>query len=302
MGSLTAVYTLTSDPDWKSKYDITIYQMGWRLGGKGASGRNGSPAENGLVSQRIEEHGLHLWFGFYDNAFDLIQQCYKDNNRPPGSPLATWEEAFTGYDSICPGGKDRREWLHWPFTVPSNGLTPGIGDGVPTKGEYIYKLLEWMKGNHDAFQTQKSDEIKARIVAHKNSEHMTLIRNLMQGIAKEAEEVFEDAGSYLLHGALQLAKANNHSLLYDVLGRLKEWLEIIGKDLLMSNNEWRRYFIMADLGIVTIKGMIADGVITGGFNKINNLDYREWLAKTWSRAGHLGFGYCPGSLWFSVWR
>ena len=38
IGSLSAVFEITSDPDWKSKYDITVYQMGWRLGGKGASG------------------------------------------------------------------------------------------------------------------------------------------------------------------------------------------------------------------------------------------------------------------------
>ena len=272
MGSLTAVYALTSDLDWKSKYDITIYHMGWRLGGKGASGRNGSPAKNGLVSQRIEEHGLHLWFGFYDNAFDLIQQCYTDNGRE-------WGEAFKGYDTICLEEKIEGQWLHWPITVPSNGLTPGIGGILPTIGEYVYKLLEWMKGNHDTFQTQKSDEVKARIKAHKDSEHMTLIRNLMQGITMKGEEAFEDAGSFLLRGALELAKVYDHFFLFEVLGRLKEWIEIIGKGLLMSDKELRRYFIMADLGIVTIRGMIADGVITGGFDKINDVDYRGWLEK-----------------------
>ena len=39
IGSLSAVLEITSAPDWKEKYDITVYQMGWRLGGKGASGR-----------------------------------------------------------------------------------------------------------------------------------------------------------------------------------------------------------------------------------------------------------------------
>src|SRR5215203_2921659 len=62
LGSLSTVYGLTSDPAWRDHYDITIYQMGWRLGGKGASGRN--RAQN----MRIEEHGLHIWMGFYQNA------------------------------------------------------------------------------------------------------------------------------------------------------------------------------------------------------------------------------------------
>lgn len=34
--ALATAYYLTNIPDWKSKYQITIYQMGWRLGGKAA--------------------------------------------------------------------------------------------------------------------------------------------------------------------------------------------------------------------------------------------------------------------------
>jgi uncharacterized protein with NAD-binding domain and iron-sulfur cluster len=65
VASLSTALELTSVPDWQTRYDITVYQMGWRLGGKGASSRN--PAAGG----RIEEHGLHVWFGCYDNAFRL---------------------------------------------------------------------------------------------------------------------------------------------------------------------------------------------------------------------------------------
>src|SRR5438128_1867876 len=87
LASITAAYKLTEAADWKDNYEITIYQMGWRLGGKCASGRNAG------IANRIEEHGLHLWFGFYDNAFDIIQKCYGENARPNGSSLSTWEQA-----------------------------------------------------------------------------------------------------------------------------------------------------------------------------------------------------------------
>ena len=67
-GALAAVFALTEhDPDG---YDITVYQPGWRLGGKGASGRNEA------LGQRIEEHGLHVWSGFYENAFWMMRKCY----------------------------------------------------------------------------------------------------------------------------------------------------------------------------------------------------------------------------------
>lgn len=57
----------------KPQYDIHIYQRGWRLGGKCASGRN---AEYG---ERIEEHGLHIWAGFYETAFSIMRTALKDN-------------------------------------------------------------------------------------------------------------------------------------------------------------------------------------------------------------------------------
>jgi len=49
---ITAAFELTR-PVHEGKYEVTVYQLGWRLGGKGASGRG--------PSDRIEEHGLHLW-------------------------------------------------------------------------------------------------------------------------------------------------------------------------------------------------------------------------------------------------
>ena len=61
LSSITAAYELTQRPEDREKYDITIYQMGWRIGGKGASGRNRE------YGDRIEEHGLHIGL---PNAFE----------------------------------------------------------------------------------------------------------------------------------------------------------------------------------------------------------------------------------------
>ena len=69
MAGLAAAWRL-SEPGWDEEFEsITVYQRGWRLGGKGASsrGRHG----------RIEEHGLHVWLGWYENAFRLLRECYR---------------------------------------------------------------------------------------------------------------------------------------------------------------------------------------------------------------------------------
>ena len=76
--SIAAAFELTR-PSHKGAYRVTIYQLGWRLGGKGASGRG--PAG------RIEEHGLHVWLGCYENAFGLLRELYRDWQKDPRSPL-----------------------------------------------------------------------------------------------------------------------------------------------------------------------------------------------------------------------
>jgi uncharacterized protein with NAD-binding domain and iron-sulfur cluster len=79
--ALTAAYELTDTEELRRRHEITVYQLGHRLGGKGAS------AVNTREHDHIEEHGLHVWMGFYDNAFELIRRCYAELGRAPGHPL-----------------------------------------------------------------------------------------------------------------------------------------------------------------------------------------------------------------------
>ena len=59
--SCTAALALTDQPGWKECYDITIYQLGWRLRGKAASGRNRN------YGQRVENIMSHFFGGNYYN-------------------------------------------------------------------------------------------------------------------------------------------------------------------------------------------------------------------------------------------
>ena len=83
MAGVAAAWRL-SEPGWEERFEhITIYQRGARLGGKGASHRG--------ANGRVEEHGLHIWLGYYDNAFRLLRECYQELDRPrtdPSCPIA----------------------------------------------------------------------------------------------------------------------------------------------------------------------------------------------------------------------
>ncbi|MFE4107285.1 NAD(P)-binding protein [Almyronema epifaneia] len=126
MASLTTAFELTSQPGWDSLYDITVYQMGWRLGGKGASGRNLQPhADAAEPTYRIEEHGLHIFFGFYENAFRLMQRCYAEMGG--NGPLATVEDAFKPHNLIVLQEYANDQWQPISLNFPPNALRPWTG-------------------------------------------------------------------------------------------------------------------------------------------------------------------------------
>ena len=77
VGGLVTAFELTSQPGWQERFDITVHQLGWRLGGKGASSRG----PNG----RIEEHGIHGFLGSYYNALPLMAQVYAELAASQGS-------------------------------------------------------------------------------------------------------------------------------------------------------------------------------------------------------------------------
>lgn len=111
-------------------YDITIYQTGFRVGGKGTSGY-GTWRDHPEV-RRIEEHGLHILFGFYDTVFTIMRACYEQLARPAGHPLRTFTDAFRGRDFGTVMFRFRSRWARRNVHFPTNGLEPGGAQKLPT--------------------------------------------------------------------------------------------------------------------------------------------------------------------------
>src|SRR3982750_4573510 len=127
MAGLTGAWAL-SDPAASEVESVTVYQRGWRLGGKGASSRG--------VHGRIEEHGLHVWLGYYDNAFALIREVYHELDRErdrtdPGCPIRSWRDAFPPADDVGVEDHVDGSWSHWVATFRQRPGEPG-DDRDPT--------------------------------------------------------------------------------------------------------------------------------------------------------------------------
>jgi len=143
LAGLATAFWLTEKPGWEREYDITVYQMGWRLGGKCASGRNITPG----YGHRIEEHGLHMFFGFYENAFLTVRRAFDVLRAMPSPPVATfadWREAFRPHTlAILPEYVDGR-WSKWPIVFPPRPGEPGTGE-TPTAWQLVRELVAWLE-------------------------------------------------------------------------------------------------------------------------------------------------------------
>ena len=136
MAALAAAYELSCTDELRSRYSVTIYQRGWRLGGKCASGRAAHPADTG--SKRVEEHGLHVWFGFYYNAFHMLRDCYAQLGQP-----YTIDTMFERRNSTPLMEYQNGRWLLWPLDFPPDppGVEPGVNPNLPTVPEVILRLI-----------------------------------------------------------------------------------------------------------------------------------------------------------------
>lgn len=276
MAAMSAVFELTQDPAFRDQYDVTVYQMGWRAGGKGASGRNPE------YGNRIEEHGLHFWLGFYQNAFRLIRQCYAEANRPLTEAMATWSEALKPSNQMTLEENVDGKWYPWLIEFPANDLLPGDAGHLPSLWEVIGMVLRSLRSLlRDTPVPGKTQITHETFLAE--------VRTLTREVEVFAEGLFLTGGAVILEDAEKLvnaAFANSmhldtrlHAAVGGILEQFLKWLWSEVEESIDQDTELRHLWIVMDLGISAILGMLADGVLTGGIKVIDQYDFREWLSK-----------------------
>jgi uncharacterized protein with NAD-binding domain and iron-sulfur cluster len=253
VGALTAALFLTGQPGWRERYQVTLYQQGWRLGGKGASGRN---AQHG---QRIEEHGLHIWFGFYANAFAMMRSVYGELGRPAGAPLATVDEAFRPQDYIALAEPAGAEWKPWSLVLPHRPGEPGIGSDPVTPWQMALEAIVWLRRWHSELRAA-SPQLAAAPDAGAPFDALLALAHALPADAREHTE-------------------NDRALLARAMLRVERRLREPGVVAASGSDRVRRALILLNIGATVLKGMLADGVFVRGFDIINHEDLRAWLAR-----------------------
>ena len=265
MAALSAAYQLTKTQELRDQHDVTLYQMGWRLGGKAASGRD--------AQGRNLEHGLHVWFGFYENTFRLIQEIYAARQPATGWALPTWRDAVKPQNFTPVGIKSHSDqWSHWPLTWATNDGVPGDSTLLPSLAEMIETALDWvylfLSGKEEpepeaAKAAAGSVPADADVEAKPSSvigAATSLLRRLPHLAAAEVEGTFHKVlglvgWAHDAHGRTIAAGADRHSD------------EAITQQLL-------------NIMLASIRGIVVDMIIPDApFVALDDLEFRAWLLK-----------------------
>lgn len=320
--SMAAAFELTR-PEHRGKYQVTVYQSGWRLGGKGASGRG--PA------QRIEEHGLHVWLGFYENAFRLMRECYAElaSLQPPAKSdvsesgtsesgtseraFSDWRDAFfpDSYVGIADPAKDGGQVIWTSFFPPGKGLPgdPLTSHNPFTLASYLTRTgallralllsLETRRGSGPEHQQAALDAAHsdpAASSAERTPERVVakIMRLLNHGLLFTAAGLIEAAT--LLEVVLQAIPSYPESVLLRFLGAFSASVRQAFEELIERDDESRVKWEIIDLVIAIVIGVVRFRLLTDprGLDAINDYECRAWLRLNGASERALGSAFVRG--------
>jgi uncharacterized protein with NAD-binding domain and iron-sulfur cluster len=278
--SLAAAFELTR-PEHQGRYRVTVYQLGWRLGGKGASGRGSD--------DRIEEHGLHLWMGFYENAFRLMRECYAEANRDPAKcRISDWRDAFCpdNFNAVADRSPSGR-WLSWRVNFPPIAGLPGDPpqNARPwTVGDYVGRMVILARTLLESIQL-RIGEAPPAAARPSGQPYVTTPDAVMAGISRmlrigelatfgaliEALRIFQVALSAFPQYPESLLIRFQEAITAAVRGQLEA--------LIARDDELRRLWEIVDLALAVVRGALRFQLMTDprGFDAIDDFDCREWL-------------------------
>lgn len=286
--AITTAFEL-SRPEHGGKYQVTVYQQGWRLGGKGASGRGSAG--------RIEEHGFHIWFGFYENAFRLMRECYAELNRDRRKcRIADWRDAFlpapfVGFADRTANGSYRSFTSYLP---PGEGL-PGdpLTEHNPfTVTAYLMRAAALLRMMMLGLQRQGSDRSSGIVSDNKAFEafgadprqgqpagdlQARIAQLIKLGSIATAAGLVEAVGvlEMIFRGAPSHPSQTIIGLLEAILAGARIQLEALVQD----DPETALLWNAIELVLTVMLGIMRFGLLSDprGFDAINGYEFREWM-------------------------
>jgi len=303
---LAAAFELTKPGRIPGK-DVTVYQMGWRLGGKCASGRD----EQG----RIVEHGLHLWFGYYENAFRLLQEVYAELPSDKLGRFPLWSDAMDPQNFTQIGDERRTSGPPViPIRWPTKDGTPGDGNRTQL-WDSLVAVVRLLSQFHDAFADKVDPSYEtARVSVAPEHARAFQSRFLTDGALEELSPRAAVSRAHVWCASIQPGRSDRvhlagvNALLKQAAIILRGRRELL-HDLRPAKYEDRLLSETTDIAAAFVSGIIED-VIIGRVStaELDEFDFRDWLISNGADIGSVNhspmvralydmmFQYCDGQL------
>jgi uncharacterized protein with NAD-binding domain and iron-sulfur cluster len=262
IGALTAAFELTEQDPEKERYDITVYTLGWRLGGKCLVGRDE------LRDWRALEHGLHVWAGFYDNTFDLVQRLYARMKRPRDE----WRSKFEGLNHFTGMEFVNGSWKPWLLQARPNSRRPGIDlDSGLAPLIVLTNLLQWVEQSFLDSALAGFQDPSTRTDAQ---------REIAAALTAPVDDTFPTAlsaiGALLKRAAPDTIAAHHRKAAVDLVGTFRK--QVAGAvSFAPQDDETRRLEILYDLAAGLITGILSEEVVSGGFDAVDHWEWSKWM-------------------------
>jgi uncharacterized protein with NAD-binding domain and iron-sulfur cluster len=253
IAGLATAWRLATSPGGQ-RFDITVYEKDHRLGGKCASGRD----EDG--AQRILEHGLHMWFGCYEETFRMLREICADAPGPSFRDLVEPQNVFEFWDRGATGS-----WRPWRLHFPSNALVPGDGGPLADAPALVRALGRWLSTALEMALVPLAKRTGPASAAATLAQN--LLRTGMALLGHAMRSVASDRGE---HRARRLTRA---------LAALHARLRVAAEAWLARDEEARQLYVTVDLGLAALRGIFADRLLTRGFQRVDDEDFGAWLAR-----------------------
>lgn len=265
---LSAAFHLTSpdtNPDWKSRYNVVVHQLGWRLGGKGATGRSADRA------WRVEEHGIHLFGNMYSNSLHMLNKTLLelDDERTMETELLPSDFQL---NTDFYGGR----WHGFSGGLPHNSEKPWEHGAVAGITGLMQSFARTIKGILDSQELPVPGVVAPVPTGDSPSAVDFITHELQSAHAPGITESLHVLGS-IVSGAVDQGIEHIveilEKLLSDVQGAMNEAEH--------ASEKLRWIFVQLDLLYTALKGALVDGVFTSdaGIDGIDDMDYRSWLIK-----------------------
>jgi uncharacterized protein with NAD-binding domain and iron-sulfur cluster len=268
VGALSAAFDLTEADPKGDLYDITIYQLGWRLGGKASVGWTCETYPTiGFEKRRVAlEHGLHVWGGFYDNAFDLMKRLYAANDDLRGRSFL---EAFTPVSHCWVMDNATGAYRPWFLSTRRNRRTPGLSRFPMSTGAVWRRLLRL------TFTASLEHRLNAFLDEAHAAAPFALTQQELQ-FARKAHAIV-DSGALESAGVWAGDRRRAHALVEFATTRLRAGYFRRGLAAHGLNEETFRIAIMINIGVALMLGMLQGRVLIDGFDGLDQYEWSTWM-------------------------